>query len=369
MNRKHICLVHKDIADISRGGISTLFKAVAKGLVTNGFEVTVITQQPFRNSSMKVIRLSKESDKEQHSQNVSKIIESINPDVVEASSWGWEILDYLRKSPDPKTQTVIRMEPTAFTLFQDSDLANNEREQALLADHLLAVSQYAKEDVIANYHINRPITVISNAIDQGSLRAINIQDKLHSGEILIDKEWVSLNNYPINQIIDSKRTNIFWVGKPTKMKGFDILGDIIGAADENEFKFIINIGWSKEFVKWTDRLKSKCVFIRGLEREDQISIWSHVDLFLNTSRWEGFGLVLLESATIGIPIIANRACTVYHEFFNPSWGKLIDMEDRQKVVEQLRAVSHKKGEYSFSGLDFYDLPSFNIRNLKFYNSI
>lgn len=369
MNKKHICLVHKDIADISRGGISTLFKAVAKVLVRNGYKVTVITQQDFNDPSIEVVKLPVESDKDIHSRNVTKALEKITPDLAEASSWGWELLDYIKSPKNTKTKTAIRMEPSSLTMFQEREFAKKENEQALLADYLSAVSNYAKSDVIDKYQIIKPISVISNAIDQKGLKMLDVNESLNSGQILVNGEWEDLLDYPTSKIIDENLINAFWVGKPTRMKGFDILGNIVKVAPNNSMKFIVNVGWSKEYVKWPEEIKEKCVFIRGLERQDQVSIWSKADLFLNTSRWEGFGLVLLESATIGTPILANDACTVYHEFFNSDWGKLVRMDNPQEAVRQIEEIAKNRSRYTFTGLDHYDLPSFEERNISFYKSV
>jgi D-inositol-3-phosphate glycosyltransferase len=39
-----ICLVHRDIHQVTRGGICTLYRALAKRLAAHGHQVTVITQ-------------------------------------------------------------------------------------------------------------------------------------------------------------------------------------------------------------------------------------------------------------------------------------------------------------------------------------
>jgi D-inositol-3-phosphate glycosyltransferase len=40
----HICLVHRDIHQITRGGICTLYRALAKRQAAHEHEVSVITQ-------------------------------------------------------------------------------------------------------------------------------------------------------------------------------------------------------------------------------------------------------------------------------------------------------------------------------------
>lgn len=361
-----ICFVHKDIANIERGGVSALYKNLIKGLqeISSSIEIYVITQNDFDFHGVTTIKAPNEKDKLKHSMNVCKILEAIHADIAECSSWGYELLEY-SKSPIKTAKIVVRLEPTAKTLFNTLDYHKYEEELINNSDLLIAVSEFAKHDCLKNYSTNKKVVVVSNCIDIKGIQEFKSVKNLTAGYRKVNDKWVEFENFPIENLLRKTSMNIFWVGKQTKMKGFDTLEKIVKNSPRN-FNFIINLGWADEFVLW-DNNYPNCSFVKGLKRDEQISLWRSMDAFLNTSRVEGFGLVILESAANKVPIVASKDCAVYEEYFDPSWGVVKSFENISKVISVLSNI--KDSKFTFENLEKFSLASYIDKNLRLYRNL
>ncbi len=344
---KSICYVHKDIGDIDRGGVCVLFKAIMAGLISRGWKVSCITQREFSMPGINIITLPATKDPVLYSKMVSEAIETLTPDIAECSNWKFELLDYSRRQ-NRFVKVVVRSDPSATTLFGfDLDnLAQLEKELCLNADIVLAVSGFAKKDIIKKYGI-KDVRVIHNSIDTNTLI---IPESVH-----------------IPKCIARDKINVFWCGKTTLMKGFDLLKALI-AESPNDINWILNIGNSIEEVLRDDLKKENVVILNNLARQDQINIWKNCDIFLSTSRVEGFGLALAEALALGLPALVNDNCEVYKEF---QTNDAIEYIDPSNVIDTLRKIKKlSKNKVNFDRLN----PEFHREHmidesLKVYESL
>lgn len=74
------------------------------------------------------------------------------------------------------------------------------------------------------------------------------------------------------------------------------------------------------------------------------------DVFVHTSRWEGFGIVLLEAMLASLPVVATRISAVPEVVVDQETGFLVDAGDENAVAASLvallndRARAHALGE-------------------------
>ena len=59
------------------------------------------------------------------------------------------------------------------------------------------------------------------------------------------------------------------------------------------------------------------------------------DLFVHSSRWEGFGIVLLEAMLAGLPIAATRVSAVPEIVVDGETGLLVDPGDVKALADAL----------------------------------
>jgi len=344
--RPDIVFTHKDIATIDRGGLCVLFKSLASGLASQGFRVHVLTTQELVIDNISVHRLPAVDDALSYSKYVSEAISDIGPLIAESSTWRFELLEYSRLV-NKGSKVVVRADPSASTLFDNAtNLDQGEGELCRNADLILAVSGFAKRDIQKKYHIpDGKIRVVYNGVQQ--LHEMNFGSRITSGEILTPStnESNPIISLPISDIINPDKINVLWIGKPTKMKGFDMLEAIVANAPD-ELNFIINMGYSIQEVKWADQNYRKCTFIRGLTKSDQQLLFHNSDALLSTSTVEGFGIVVAEALEMGIPTILNINCEVFREFLGINGIKLVDVMDVNVVYDAFKNIKPQKSPNS-----------------------
>ena len=145
--------------------------------------------------------------------------------------------------------------------------------------------------------------------------------------IEISKEVSLLNN-----------KNILFVGKLDVIKGVDFLVEIIKKFNNQNWKFtIVGDGPKKEQLK--AELKNYNVEIKG-EILDVKKEYLNSDIFVLTSRKEGFPFVLLEAKNYGLPIISFDIPTGPKELINNDIdGFLIDFADVDEFVRKLELLT------------------------------
>ncbi len=346
-----ICYVHKDISSIDRGGLCVLFKTLAKGMSRKGWKVSVITSQPFEMEGIETYLLQKTSDPYQYSREVSEALLRIKPDIAECSTWRFELLEYVNHT-NRTAKVIVRCDPTTSTLFPNlTSFDSPEQELCKKADMCIAISKFAQQD-IKNKYLIKDVRLVFNGIDEIPISSL-VDDFLSSGERIDFNRGINipLKNTPIKYLINEDKTSVFWIGKPTFMKGFDILEHIVEESGSS-FQFIINNGYSQEEVKWKKENYNKCTFIRGLAKTDQLTLFSRCNTFLSTSRREGFGIAVSEGLSLGLPVILNNECRVYKEFLPNNAVSLMEMVNPQDVLDKIKEISQQKVNHSRNPNEF-----------------
>ncbi|MFH2085438.1 MAG: glycosyltransferase family 4 protein [bacterium] len=351
IGRKTMCIAHKDIGDIDRGGVCTLFKSLARGLVQKDWNMHCITTQELNIDGVHVERLPNIEDPGLYSRQITQFILDTKPDVAECSNWRYELLDLVRREHS-ESKIVVRADPAAGTLFESAhDMEANEAELCQKADLILAVSMFACRDVTKKYSLNN-VKVVYNGIENIDDSLLG-SDVINSGEVLFPAEDKSrkIDNESIDDFVDPNAINIMWIGKPTKMKGFDLLERIVESSPSN-YNYIVNTGYPPKEVAWKPKNLKRCKFIRALEKVDQLKVLKRANVFLSTSRVEGFGIVVAEALDMGLPVVLNANCEVYKEFLPNQAISMVDCGDEQATISQIEEAISNKVNHSRNPKEF-----------------
>lgn len=176
-------------------------------------------------------------------------------------------------------------------------------------DNIIAVSKGIMDDFNNIYHLENKTNVISNLV--------NI-------EKIIKKSKENKNKK------NRKKLNIISVGRLHSMKGYDRLIEVVDKLTKEKKLSNIELqifGDGPEFENLNNLIKNKKLnnIIKLMGRVNNPYIYiKNADLFILSSVYEPFGLVIVEALTLGIPVLATK---------NSATDKLIKNKYNGMVVE------------------------------------
>ena len=162
------------------------------------------------------------------------------------------------------------------------------------------------------------------------------------------KEWESITNN-VQQIynfspfkssdkstLDKKR--IISVGRLEPQKGFDLLIKAFSKVNKEDLKgytfHIFGDGEDKEaLLKLISNFKLKnFIFLEGISKNIQEEMYNS-SMYIMTSRYEGFPMVLLEALSVGLPIISYNCPSGPAEIIeNNDCGFLVEFNNTEQLV-------------------------------------
>jgi glycosyltransferase involved in cell wall biosynthesis len=199
---------------------------------------------------------------------------------------------------------------------------------------IISVSKLLREEIVSLCH--RQVVVIHNIVDV---------DKF---EIIRQKHDASLN---IGFLGSLKNNN----------KGLDLLLKSASLLERKDF--FLHIGgngilldsykkMAKEF-----GIETKCKFYGEIERNEIADFYSKLDLFVLPSRYETFGIVLIEAMASGVPVISTK-CGGPQEIVTPSNGILIQKENIEELKSAIISMSENSGFYNKKAIRNYTKENF-----------
>ena len=167
--------------------------------------------------------------------------------------------------------------------------------------------------------------------------------------------------------VSSGKTKIIWIGRLAKEKGLDILVNTFKEINKKSFKvYIYGNGPLKNYLK--NQINKfnleKNLIMKGYKSDISNEIYKY-DLLINTSMFEGFPNVVVESLNNLVPVIASRSGGGINEIIsNGKYGQLFDVTKsndlKKKILNFIKfpKVLNSKAKISKSHLrNFYEKRS------------
>ena len=110
------------------------------------------------------------------------------------------------------------------------------------------------------------------------------------------------------EISNLKNSEVIFVGRLIReQKGLDFLLDIAQHLKNSEIKIrVVGDGQDKAWLEQEieRRQLQDIIILHGSVKKNIEKLYANASLFISTSRWEGFGLVVTEAMACGLPIIS-----------------------------------------------------------------
>lgn len=130
-------------------------------------------------------------------------------------------------------------------------------------------------------------------------------------------------------------------------KGLDVL---LSACSELQFSFKLKVGGAGSLLNFYKDLASKfnltekVIFLGDVDPRTINTFYSDLNLFVLPSRYETFGIVLVEAMACGIPVIATR-CGGPEDIINDSTGLLTEIGDHTGLRDAISSIHSNYGMY------------------------
>ena len=200
------------------------------------------------------------------------------------------------------------------------------------SDHINAVSKAAR-----NYHSSKL------NIDHGKIsivyNGIKTPKQLNKDEIVhLKKEW-GMNE--CSKIIGS-------VGRLDWQKGYDIFLKLLPKLSKNIPKdetwgvVILGEGYQRNLLeKFAGKAPGNIKVTLPGYRKDASDCISAFDLFVMPSRYEGFGLTLIEAVSQGVPIVASNEDSLPELMYNYVNGICVSNDDQTEIIKLILKYINK----------------------------
>jgi glycosyltransferase involved in cell wall biosynthesis len=192
------------------------------------------------------------------------------------------------------------------------------------ADSVVAVSEGVRDDLVANTRLEYDdVSRIYNPVDTEWIRERATEP--------VDHEWLT----------DESVEVVLAGGRHEPQKGFDTLLDAFSHLDRENVRLVL-FGTGPE----TESLKERA---RALDIENRVSFPGFVenpyaymataDLFVLSSEYEGFGLVLIEALACGCPVVSTDCESGPAEILEDgAFEQLVPVGDESALADAITAT-------------------------------
>ena len=206
-------------------------------------------------------------------------------------------------------------------------------------DHIIAVSKFTKDKLINLNGIEEyKISINKNCIDPFIEKKINFNKPSY----LLSKYNLTCNEKII--------LSISRISFEDRYKGYDkvisslyevkkefpnIIYLICGKATDDEKIFLQNLINSLN-------LDNNVIFTGFINEDELVDHYLLADIFVLPSKYEGFGIVFIEAAAFGLPVIAGNEDASIEALLNGEIGTLVNPDDINAIGNEIKIALHSK---------------------------
>ncbi len=161
------------------------------------------------------------------------------------------------------------------------------------ADHIVSISDFTKQDILAEFTLNKPIHVIYNGIDP-------LWHKLKPNIEINESYWIWWGGF-------TKRKNLgnLLLAYELLLKEGKKIPSLLLIGNRNEYSLEL-----EQMVNISNTLKEKVIFKRHMELSKLINLVANSKGLLFPSLYEGFGLPVIEAFSQGIPVLTSSVSSL-----------------------------------------------------------
>lgn len=108
-------------------------------------------------------------------------------------------------------------------------------------------------------------------------------------------------------------------------------------------------------------LAQHVVFARGVPESDKVAHYNLADAFVMPSSGEGFGIVLLEAAACGLPVIGSAIDGSREALLGGAFGQLVDPRNSESLEHTILSALNANQRHRPKGLEAYSIQALQAK--------
>lgn len=231
------------------------------------------------------------------------------------------------------------------------------------------------------YSKRKKLIPMVNLISYESFEAFNYMKDSYAGVDTKNKTMYFPNGYD-NKVIDKikiksfkeKENIILTVGRlGTKEKNTELLLETLKEVDLKDWKVYLVGSIDKNFIEHKEKffednpnLKEKIIFTGEIKDKEKLyEYYNKAKVFVLPSKWESFGIVMVEAMAFGNYIITSNTCAANDITNNNSIGKIIEIDSKSQLKKEIEKAVEEKIELK----NKYEETLKYVLNFKYSNLI
>lgn len=174
-------------------------------------------------------------------------------------------------------------------------------------------------------------------------------EKVFPRPVIVIPNFVDIDKFRIKDPAAGEILNIGFIGGLGNYnKGLDLLLNAVSQIGTKNF--ILHIGGggnlTEHFREMANELgiEANCKFYGELSRKEIVEFYSYLDLFVLPSRYETFGIVLIEAMACGIPVISTM-CGGPQDIVTGETGILVGKDNAEALAKAIVKMAENLGSY------------------------
>lgn len=209
---------------------------------------------------------------------------------------------------------VIHVHSSIWAGVVVAEIAKENKIPFIITEHR---SLFLKESLPFNEKL---ILSVKNALDSASkvlVVSAAMKEKLHSytnNTIEVLPNMVDTNFFkPLENKKENKEIVFVTVGNLNRLKGYDILINAFAEIVQTNKNVVLKIVGQGEEFSGIQRLTKKLKLAKNIQfsgyktKQELLAIYQNADVFISSSRFESFGVVIIEALSCGLPIVVTNS--------------------------------------------------------------
>ena len=249
-----------------------------------------------------------------------------------------------------------KLNPNGFVYVKaDFNLAVYQKEWNIVNSKPESFREFfRKRRESAEYNKRKKLIPLTDLISYESLEAYEFMKDSYAGIDTKGKTIYLPNGYD-NEIIDKikvktleeKENIILTVGRlGTEPKNTELLLETLKEIDLKNWKvYLVGsidkkiINYKENFFRENPQLIDKIIFTGEIkDREELYSYYNRAKVFVLPSKWESFGIVMVEAMAFGNYVITSNTCAAKDITSNNEIGKIVEIGSKKELQEEIRKV-------------------------------